>query len=554
MKRPTLRTAISRPLAAVLCASTIFYLAAMAQAERRLTMTSQVPAAVSSGRAVLMGRLPGRQRLDLAISLPLRNEAELDDLLQRIYDPQSGSYHKYLSVEEFTRRFGPTEADHAAVLRFAEAHGLTVVDTFANRMVVDVAGPAANIEKAFHVTLGIYRHPTEGRNFYAPDREPTTGLEAPLLHIAGLDNFQLPHARYVRSAPTPNATSRTTGSAPGHWFAGSDIRAAYYGSGPLDGTGQSVGLFEYYGYNIVDIQNYFSSLDQPLNVPVVGESVNSASLNCTGSCDDSEQALDIEQAISMAPGLEQVVFYVGNRDSSIFNQMASDNSCKQLSLSWDVTAKEATLDPIFKEMAAQGQSMLSASGDYGSASSADDVWPADDAYVTAVGGTDLTTTGPGGAWLSETGWYGSSGGHSKDKIRTPSYQILKGVINHTNKASRWFRNFPDIAGEGNTNQWACADLSCGGGWGGTSFASPQLAGFIALANQQAVAAGQPTVGFINPALYIMGTGASYTSEFHDIVAGKNGAHFYYAVPGYDLVTGWGSPQGETFINALLGLD
>ncbi len=526
----------------------------MAQTERRLTMTSQVPAAVSSGRAVLVGRLPGTQRLDLAISLPLRNEAELDDLLQRIYDPKSGSYHKYLSVEEFTRRFGPTEADHAAVLRFAQAHGLTVVDTFANRMVVDVAGPAANIEKAFHVTLGIYRHPTEARNFYAPDREPTTDLEAPLLHIAGLDNFKLPHARYVRSSPAPNATSRTTGSAPDHSFTGSDIRAAYYGSGPLDGTGQSVGLFEYYGYNIVDIQNYFSSLDQPLNVPVVGESVNSASLNCTGSCDDSEQVLDIEQAISMAPGLEQVVVYVGNRDSSIFNQMASDNSCKQLSLSWDVSAKEATLDPIFKEMAAQGQSMLSASGDYGSASAADDVWPADDAYVTAVGGTDLTTTGPGGAWLSETGWYWSSGGHSKDKIRTPSYQKLRGVINHTNKASRWFRNFPDIAGEGNTNQWACADLSCGGGWGGTSFSSPQLAGFIALANQQAVAADQPTVGFINPALYIMGTGASYTSEFHDVVAGKNGAHYYYAVPGYDLVTGWGSPQGETFIDALLGLD
>ena len=62
------------------------------------------------------------------MSLPLRNEDGLDELLQDLYDPNSPSFHQYLSVEEFAMRFGPTEADYAAVVDFAERNGLTVID------------------------------------------------------------------------------------------------------------------------------------------------------------------------------------------------------------------------------------------------------------------------------------------------------------------------------------------------------------------------------------------------------------------------------------------
>jgi subtilase family serine protease len=167
-------------LATSSCASLLLFVAAIAQAEQRPTMTTHVPEAVSSGLAPFVGHLSSTQRLSLAISLPLRSEAELDDLLQQLYDPQSPSYHQYLSVQEFAARFGPVESDYAAVLSFAEANGLAVNDTFGNRMVVDVEGPAANIESAFHVSLGIYQHPTENRNFYAPDREPTPDIDVPL--------------------------------------------------------------------------------------------------------------------------------------------------------------------------------------------------------------------------------------------------------------------------------------------------------------------------------------------------------------------------------------
>ena len=542
-------------LAVSSCASALLFAAAAAQAEQRPTMTTHVPAAVSSGVAPFVGHLPGTQRLSLAISLPLRNEAELDGVLQQLYDPQSPSYRQYLSVEEFTERFGPVESDYLAVMNFARANGLAVVDIAANRMVVDVEGPAANIESAFHVSMNVYQHPTEARTVYAPDREPSLDLDVPLLHISGLDNFTLPQAKNVKPSQKPSdesaSTAKATGSGPGGQFIGSDMRAAYYGSGPLHGAGQSVGLFEFAGYEISDVKLFFKNVKQTLTVPIKGVSLNGASLNCPpATCDDSEQVLDIEMAISMAPKLRQVVVYVGNSDVSIFNRMAADNTSKQLSCSWGWSDNESSLDPIFKEMGVQGQTVFVATGDNGSSTPGDVVWPADDPYITAVGGTDLTTTGPGGAWKSETGWNGSAGMPSKNKIPIPSYQKLAGVITTLNHGSKTLRNIPDVAAEANTNQYSCYDGSCSGGNGGTSYAAPQWAGLTALANQKSIADGGTTLGFLNPELYKIGTGSSYHKDFHDITSGSNGK--YSAVTGYDLVTGWGSPDGPDLIDTLVG--
>ncbi len=535
-------------VAALFCVFILFFTSA-AQAEQHPVMTSHVPDAVASGVAPLVGHLASAQHLSLAISLPLRNEAELDDLLRDIYDPQSSNYHQYFSVQEFTARFGPTEADYAAALSFAKANGLAVIDTHANHMVVDVEGSAANIESALHVTLGVYQHPTEGRTFYAPDREPTVDLDVPLLHISGLDNYTLPHAKNIRSSE--NDANKTTGSGPRGQFIGSDMRAAYYGSGTLHGSGQRVGLFEYAGYEMSDVKLYFSKLKEPLKVPVRGVSLNGASLSCPpNSCDDSEQVIDIEMAISMAPDLKEVLVYVGNKDVSIFNRMAADDSAKQLSCSWGWNGDESSLDPIFKEMAVQGQTVFVATGDSGSGTPGDVVWPADDPYITAVGGTDLTTNGPGGSWKAETGWSGSAGSPSKNRVPIPTYQQLSGVITKLNHGSKTLRNYPDVAAEANTNQYSCYDGGCGGGNGGTSYAAPQWAGFIAMANEQSLANGGSTLGFLNPALYAIGVGSSYDSDFHDIVSGSNGK--YSAVTGYDLVTGWGSPTGPDLIDALTG--
>jgi subtilase family serine protease len=171
-----------------------------------------------------------------------------------------------------------------------------------------------------------------------------------------------------------------------------------------------------------------------------------------------------------------------------------------------------------------------------------------------VGGTDLTTNGPGGSWASETAWSYSGGGISPNKIPIPSYQKTSGVITAANRGSKTYRNSPDVAAEANTDNYICYDGTCAGGWGGTSFAAPRWAGYLALVNQQyaqyaaAHNLKQTSVGFINPAIYSIGLGSSYASDFHDITSGSNGT--YSAVAGYDLVTGWGSPNGSNLINSL----
>jgi subtilase family serine protease len=545
----------SRGSAALACAAVLLLswcalcAASPLAAQARPLQTRHVREAVENGQAALLGRLPATRILRLGIALPLRNEAELDELLQRLADPRSSSYRQFLSVEQFTERFGPSQEDYDAVLRFAAANGLAVTGTAPNRLLVEVQGSAPNVERAFHVTLGLYQHPTEDRTFFAADREPTADLPVTLWHVTGLDDFSLPHPAGLRQEP--QARANTTGSGPDGYFIGSDMRAAYYEATALTGTGQSVGLLEFAGYNEADVTKYFSEVHQTLSVAVVGVSTDGSSLSCTGSCDDTEQVLDIEQAISMAPGMTSVRVYVSDTsDVSIFNRMASDNIAKSLSCSWGWSpADPSSDDPIFKEFSAQGQNLFVAAGDSGSWNSrSTDVYPADDCFVTSVGGTDLTTNGPGGTWKSETAWGDSGGGISPNKIGICSYQTTTGVITTANKGSKTYRNGPDVAMEANTDNYICYDGTCAGGWGGTSFAAPRWAGYIALANQQAVANGLALIGFLNPTFYEIGLSANYTKDFHDITSGSCGTST--AVKGYDLCTGWGSPNGANLINAL----
>jgi kumamolisin len=553
-----------------------FFVQVPVQGRGQPVLTRHMRATVSSGQAVWVGRLPATQSLRLNIALPLRNESELDRVLQQIYDPRSSSYRKFLSVEEFTGRFGPSQEDYDAVIGFAEANGLTVTGTSPNRMIVDVQGPVANIEGAFHVNMGGYQHPTEDRTFYAPDREPTADLPVALWHITGLDNFSIPRPASLRRAREAKRDA-TGGSGPGGSFYGSDMRAAYYGvTGPtaLTGSGQSVGLVEFSSYNINDVTTYFSNVGQPLNVPITTvptDGSSSSSWSCTAAtCGDAEPevALDIIEPISMAPGLSQVLVYVAvSSDADIFAAMANDgNTVKLLSCSWGWEPADPSSDePYFKTFAAQGQSLFVASGDGGSIPSISwpYYYPAEDAYVTSVGGTDLTTNGAGGPWESETAWSDSGGGIAQDistgDFDIPTWQQTPGVITAANKGSTQYRNIPDVAAEANLDNYICYSGNaggegpgqhCEGGWGGTSFAAPRWAGYIALVNQQSVANGASTVGFINPAIYTIGLGSSYGADFHDITSGNNGA--YSAEVGYDLVTGWGSPNGTGLINSLCG--
>jgi kumamolisin len=558
MKRVITRSAFSaaiRPSRSILYSIVAVGLAVTTASQAQSVLTRHVREVASTGEARAIAQLPADQTMNLDIVLPLRNQAELESLLSDIYDPNSGLYRHFLTVPEFTARFGPSQADYDAVIQFVNKNGFTVVGGTRDGMDVQIKGSVSAVEAAFHVTMRTYQHPTEGRTFYGPDNEPTTNLSFNLWHISGLDNYSIPHTMLVKKsdyakahgiAPEAVVSHATTGSGPSASFLGSDMRAAYYGGTALTGAGQNLGLFEYEGTDLADLTTYFKNVGQTNNVPVTLLSTDGTSTSCLNSagCDDTEQTLDMTQAIGMAPGLSSLVVYVGSTDTAIISSMTTHTPLPTtIGCSWGWTpADPSTLDPYFEKMAAQGQNFFAASGDSSTWSSRNEAWPADDAYVVSVGGTDLTTSSAAGPWKSETAWADSGGGISPDKIAIPSWQKLSGVITSTNKGSTTYRNGPDVSANANFTFYTCADqTTClANEYGGTSFAAPMWAGYIALVNQQLVANGDSTIGFINPTIYSENITSTYGTDFHDITSGTSGS--YSAVTGYDLVTGWGSPK------------
>ncbi len=529
-------------------------------------LPGHVPKVISS--LAPKGRLAATNKLWLAIGLPLRDQAGLSKLLQEIYDPSSPNYHHYLTAAQFADRFGPAAADYETLKAFAMSNNLAVTGTHPNRTLLDVEGSVSDVEKALHVTMRVYRHPTEQRDFYAPDTEPSIDLNLPVLHISGLDNFRMPHPliRRMTSLDQPAGASSPSGSGPGSNYLGRDFRAAYAPGVTLTGAGQTVGLLEFdSGFFQSDITAYEDLAGLP-NVPI--SAVLLDGYNGGPGAANDEVSLDIEMAIAMAPGLAGVIVYEGTNADDILNRMATDNLARQISASWANYA-DANSDSIFLQYATQGQSFFNGSGD-------GDAWvgtigpPCDDPNITIVGGTTLSTSGPGGPWATEKvwnwgydppGWPGTANGYWGDGggISTvwpiPSWQT--GINMANNHGSTTMRNVPDVALTAD-NIWVTYSNGLADSFGGTSAAAPLWAGFTALVNQQAAAGGQSPVGFLNPILYAIGKGTSCASCFHDIVIGSNtwtnSPTNFFAVPGYDLCAGWGTPTGSNLINALANGD
>jgi uncharacterized repeat protein (TIGR03803 family) len=525
-------------------------------AATRQTLRTHVPAEVT--RLQPVGRMQRTTRLDLTIGLPLRNQGALTNLLRELYDPASRQYHQYLTPEQFAEQFGPTEQDYRAVMAFANANGLEVTGTHANRTLVEVNGSAADIERAFHVNLRVYRHPTEGRTFHAPDREPSVDLGVPLLGVNGLDDFVLPKPMDLRtngframSSDATNGTPFAAGSGPRGAYIGRDFRAAYAPGVALQGTGQTVGLFELDGYYATDIAAYenLAGLPNVVLTNVVPSAPGSPGL--APGANNIEVALDIDMTISMAPGVSRVIVYEGFVPLNLLNRMATDNLARELSCSWSFGADvDPVRDQIFLQFAAQGQTMFQSSGDNGAYAGGTPSLT-DNPYLTVVGGTSLTVNPAGGAWSGETVWPGSGGGVSTN-YTIPGWQ--QGLATPANGGSTTMRNLPDVACLADETIWIIGNDGQQGVVGGTSASAPLWAGFTALINQQAAMNGQRSVGFLNPAIYMLARSTGYGTAFHDIATGNNtnssSPTNFFATPGYDLCTGWGTPTGSNLITAL----
>jgi subtilase family serine protease len=248
-----------------------------------------------------------------------------------------------------------------------------------------------------------------------------------------------------------------------------------------------------------------------------------------------ESALDIEWAHAMAPNAKIVLVEAASSSfTDLFaavdvatNLIAASNSPGEVSMSWGGSefSTESSNDSHFTH---QGIVYFGASGDTGGAT----IYPSASPNVVAAGGTSVNRSGSG-AFLSETGWSGSGGGPSKYES-IPSYQI--GVSG----ASATQRSIPDISFDANPNTGVSVydSTSCQGlsGWlvfGGTSVASPSLAGIVNLTGQfSSSSVAELTTIYANRA---------NAADFRDILTGTAGKNT--AAAGYDFVTGIGSCLG-----------
>ena len=504
----------------------------------RQALRSHVPQAIHESKR--LGQHSRTANMDLAIGLPLRNQDELETFNAQVADPASPNFRQFLQTDEFAARFGPSEEDYDKLIAFAQANGLAVSGTHPNRMILNVSGTVPAIERALHITISTYQHPVRGK-FIAPDGDPWLDTDVNILDITGLDNFVLPKPMNIQATPLASSMPFTTGSGPGGLFIGKDFRTAYAPGVTVTGTGQTVGLFELDGFYAADVTANFKQAG--LTASTVQTVLVDGFSGAAGSA-NIEVTLDILMAAYMAPGAK-IVVYEGTNWNNILNRMATDNTAKQLSSSWAFSPINATTEQIFKQYIAQGQSFFQASGDNGAYHG----WimpPSDNPNVTVVGGTALSTNGAGGAWSSESAWSGSGGGVSTT-YAIPSYQA--GINMMAIGGSATMRNIPDVALTAAVQMYLIQNNGQAVSVGGTSAAAPLWAGFLALVNQQAAAAGKPMAGFINPAIYALGKSGSYTTEMHDITTGTTG---FTAGTGFDLATGWGSPSGQKLIDDLAG--
>jgi kumamolisin len=507
-----------------------------------------------------------KRTLAVSIGLRLQNRAGLAALLRDLYTPGSARFHHWLTPTQFQARFAPSPAQRQEVIRWLRARTLQVAQNCDNLLITAV-GRVNRVEAAFGTRLFLYRE--SGRTVFAnatPVHVPR-GLAPLIASVGGLTNAYRPHP-----LGAPRIPARQTSG-----FTPSEVADAY-GFAPLyqhgfAGLGRTIALAEFTAINNDNITTFDNAFN--LSAPIlqfapvtVGDETGGSTIDVK---EEGEAEMDAEITHAMAPSAS-VLMYQGPEttdSSNVYCQIVQDNKADVIDTSYGLDESDAMSsgtreidfqDGLFQQAAAQGETVLAASGDNGAydVPSFDPAtaplqvdFPASDPWITGVGGTSIFRQ-PGGSLL-ETAWYNpqektGGGGGLSVHFHRPAWQTGPGVKNNF---SNGFRQVPDIAALGDENhpgyQVYTVDQDGNLGWGvsgGTSAASPVWAAFIALADSTI---GRRE-GFVNPTLYVLG--ASAQPPFHDITAGNN--LYYPATPGWDFATGWGSLNAPALLNALAG--
>jgi len=391
------------------------------------------------------------------------------------------------------------------------------------------------------------------------------GSRAPSIRLwlEGLEDRLVPSIDPATSIAMPeieltNVGVVTPNGGPGQpaGFSPQQIRQAYgfnqitFDNGAVsgNGSGQTIAIVDAYNQpNLASDLHTFDvtyGLPDPPSFQVVNQNGGS-SLPAANQSWGVEESLDVEWAHALAPGAN--ILLVEANSNSYSDLMAAVNYARNqpgvsvVSLSWGSSefVGESAYDNYFTTPTGhQGITFIASSGDNGTVE-----YPAASPNVLAVGGTQLTTDSAGN-YISEIAWSDSGGGISSEEAQ-PSYQ--RGVVTQTST----YRAVPDVAyNASSASPYAIYDTLGYSGWlqaYGTSAGAPQWAALIAIADQGRALEGEGTLDGSSqtlPLIYQLPQ-----SDFHDITSGGNGS--YAAGPGYDLVTGRGSPIANLIIAGLI---
>ena len=553
----------------------------------------------------LVARAPAGRLLTIHVSLALRNRDALAKLLSELNDPASPQYHHWLTPSEFEARFSRTQDEVAAVREWLVNQGFQVVGE--SQRAITATATVAQAEGAFATTIAASNDGLVYGN--TSDPQIPARLAAVIGSVEGLDNMRHSQAFAPRLpqggglptpfAPAPAASVALVSDPAGRstWPGSIELAAVVpeynggYGAafGPSDfwtfydetpvlnvgtngGSGDCLAVIEDSDYIDSAVTLFDSSFALPA-ATVTRVFADGSSPGING--DETEVLLDIEWAHAVAPDAP-ISVYMGNLTDAI-DMAVTDNKCGTISISYGFCGGSASfytssLDSIFAQAAAQGQSVFVSSGDQGAAgivlnaagnsctvgTGRNVSEMAADPNVVGAGGTEFTPSyisGSDSGSTPESVWNdvsGAGGGGKSKYFAKPSYQASV-------TPNDGGRDVPDVSYGSSPYSpgfyWADdsggnAVMSCC--IGGTSIAAPMWAGLSKLLAQ----ASGGRLGNMNPRIYQLGAlKNSSQSGLRDVTSGNNsynGVTGFSAAPGYDQATGWGTADIATFVAAYTG--
>ncbi len=484
------------------------------------------------------------QPLNVTLSLPLRDQAGLTSLIAGLTDPSSPVYHQFLTPAQFASQFSPTPGTVNAVTGWASDAGLTVESVSPNRTLVSLSGSLSQLGQAFGVTFHGFRM-ANGQSYISNSQAATlpAALAGEVSSVVGLSTLG-----QVAVGPTAAATGSL--SFPSS-YGPQDFWSIYNAPTSQTGAGQTIAVLA--EGDLSSPKADLATFEQKYGLPTVPWTTIPTGAASTDTSGNDEWDLDTQYSTGLAQDVASLLVYDAPSlsDTDILaemNKWVTDDQAKQANFSageCEVLAEASGFltsnDQVLEQGVAQGQTLFTASGDTGSfcpllvgvngvpAGLPGVNYPAASPYAVGVGGTTiLGATSP----LREIGWYAGGGGVSLLESE-PAYQL---AVGGSNLGVR--RGVPDVSFDADPNSGF--NVIVGGQntvVGGTSGSSPSWLGIWA----RAQAAHGGDLGFANATIY-----TEPATSFNDILVGTN--VLYPVTPGYDYVTGRGTPNIAAFIS------